>query len=122
MSRTKNSTKKPARTGATAEPLVHTKLTVGDIDTINACRLRLLNAAVLLQMGLLHHDDEEISGDDPEAIISDALLDVVDRLREDVTLIGVTINQAGDRDEAGLLAARRAANNAEAARRTDGGR
>jgi hypothetical protein len=82
------------RTRTTPEqPSVHTPLTLADVDTINACRLRLLNAAVLLELGLNHMDD--VADVAPECI-QDALLDVVERLREDTTLIATTIQLAGD--------------------------
>lgn len=53
----------------------HTSLTLEDVDTINGCRQRLLNAAVLLELGLYHLDDEEVG--DSESIQL-ALLDVVE--------------------------------------------
>lgn len=69
---------------------IHTGLTLEAVDTIDGCRQRLLNAAVLLGLGLSHLDDAL----DPESI-QVALLDVVDRLREDATQIAVTMELAG---------------------------
>lgn len=41
-----------------------------------------------------HHDTDEI-GDEGDGIIPAALLDVVERLREDVTLMSAVIDLAG---------------------------
>lgn len=87
--------------------MLHTGLTLEDVDTINGCRQRLLSSAVLLELGLSHMEGDEVSSD-PEAIRI-AMLDVVDRLREDVTLIAATIELAGGRQsEAGRAEDKRA--------------
>ena len=78
---------------------VHTGLTLEDVDTINGCRQRLLSALALLELGLNHMDDDQTT----EEEIQIALLDLVDRLRADVTLINVTIVQAEQRPVSRLV-------------------
>jgi hypothetical protein len=70
---------------------VHTKLTIREIDKINGCQTRLLTALVLLDLGLEHLDDDWVETE----MVTEALRDVVGRLREDVTLIGALIDLAG---------------------------
>lgn len=86
----------PATLPATpVPPAIHTPLTIDDVDTIGACHYRVLNAVVLLELGLQHMDSEEVISD-PESIQA-ALLDVVSRLREDATMIDVTMKLAAQR-------------------------
>jgi hypothetical protein len=79
---------------------IHTSLTVEDVDKIHECQRRLLNAAVLLELGLYRLLDGAEVPFDPEAI-QQALLDVVQYLREDATQIGVTVELAGKAKLAG---------------------
>lgn len=80
------------------ESPIHTPLTLDDVDVITECRSRLLNAAVLLELGLHHLDDEDVG--DPECI-SLALLDLVDRVREETTMIEATMELAAHRHVVG---------------------
>ncbi len=67
--------------------ITHTGLTIEDVDTIHECQRRLLNAAVLLELGLYRLLDGAEPPFDPEAI-QQALLDVAQQVREDATTIG----------------------------------
>lgn len=79
--------KKPARPSSP----IHTSLTILDIDAIHACDCRVKNAVALLELGLLHQDDDEIS-EAAQGLLPDALLDVVARLRQDITAIRAVID------------------------------
>lgn len=71
-----------------------TALTIEDVDAINNNCQQLLDAAVLLDLGLQHILDDDPAHLDPESIQL-ALLGVVQQIREAATIIHGRIELAG---------------------------